>query len=100
MILIIRLQNLAMDKLLLLLQVEILLYEQLYYGFLPADVDIKTPPAIYQFYHTPDEPDENQPVTFRAYVDDDTKVQSVKLVTTKNKELPITRLMYDDGLKK
>ena len=59
--------------------------------------DIKTPPAIYQFYHTPNEPDENQDITIRAYVDDDTKIKSVKLAITKNKELPVTTLMYDDG---
>ena len=73
-------------------------YEQPYYGFLPVDVDMKTPPVIYQFLHIPEQPTENQPVTIRAFVDDDTKVQSVKAVITKNKELPVTRLMYDNGL--
>jgi hypothetical protein len=69
---------------------------QIFYG---SEPDKNTPPIIFDIFHLPDEPVENQPVTIRAYVDDDTKVQSVKLVMTKNKEIPITLLMYDDGLK-
>ena len=67
---------------------------QIFYGTKP---DINTPPVIFDIFHLPQEPVENQPITIRAYVDDDTTIQSVKAVLTKNFENPVVMALKDDG---
>lgn len=69
-----------------------------YFGFLPDDTDIKTPPYIYDYHHLPDEYSDDLPITIRALVDDDTHITSVKAVLQRNEEIPQTIFLRDNGL--
>ena len=69
-------------------------YLQIFYGNEP---DVSTPPFIYNFYHEPLEPQLNEPVTIRAYADDDKSVDSVKIIIKINALNVDTLMMHDDG---
>ena len=70
-------------------------YTQIYYGTEP---DINTPPFLYYFYHEPEIIQPNEQVTIKAYVDDNSSVDSVKVIIIKNVFTVDTLIMYDDGM--
>ena len=69
-------------------------YSQIFYSNQP---DVSTPPFIYNSYHEPLEPQLNEPVTIRAYTDDDKSVDSVKIIIKNNVHITDTLKMHDDG---
>ena len=70
-------------------------YTQIYYG---PEPDISTPPFLYYFIHEPEIIQPNEPVTIRAYVNDDSAINVVKIIIKKNVFTIDTLLMYDDGM--
>ena len=70
-------------------------YTQIYYGTEP---DINTPPYLHYFTHEPEIIQPDEPVTIRAYADDNSKVDSVKILIKMNTYKIDTLMMYDDGI--
>ena len=70
-------------------------YTQIYYGTEP---DINTPPYLYYFTHEPLVIQPNEQVTIKAYVDDNSAVDSVKILKRINGYKVDTLFLYDDGL--
>ena len=70
---------------------------QIFYGTEP---DESSPPALISFVQTPDSVEVYQVVNIKAFVDDNSAVDSVKLVVTLNAKEIDTLNMFDDGLHK
>ncbi len=71
---------------------------QLYYGLVGVTDDNNSPPYLYYSTHIPNTPAPSQPVSFRAYVDDDPGIPSVYLKYSVNYMASDSTQMYDDGL--
>ncbi len=69
-------------------------FMQIYYGTEP---DESSPPALISFIQTPDSVLPDQTVNIKAFVDDDSSVDSVKLIVVINAKEIDTLNMFDDG---
>jgi hypothetical protein len=70
---------------------------QIYYGIPGISIDDSTPPYLFDFSAIPQNPQANEPITFRAFADDENSLNSVKIII--NIDANIDSLeMYDDGM--
>jgi hypothetical protein len=72
--------------------------KQIYYGIGGETIDTNGPPYLFAHSVIPASPNHNESVTFRAWVLDDTAVDSVILILQNNGSPPQYYQMYDDGM--
>ena len=72
-------------------------YHQIYLGIPGVSEDISTQPFLYEYQVIPEYPGGNEPITFRAFADDENALSSVQLQKTVNGVIEILD-MFDDGL--
>jgi hypothetical protein len=72
-------------------------FYQIYFGIPGESIDVSTPPFLYDFSIIPQFPEGNEPITLRAFADDENALSNVKAII--NVEGDIDTLdMFDDGV--
>ena len=72
-------------------------YFQIYYGIPGESIDFSSPPFLYDYSIVPQYPEENEPITLRAFTDDENAMSYVKAIINVEENID-TLEMFDDGM--
>jgi hypothetical protein len=72
-------------------------FYQIYYGIPGESIDVSTPPFLYDFSIIPQYPEESEPITLRAFADDEIALSTVKVIINVSGNIDSLDLL-DDGM--